>query len=87
LSVDDPSTPLPTPPPDALPAPDGQLALAASLAEPDEEADPDALADPDAPAEPEAQSPALRTSAPSSSLQAAPTRPSASVSAVMVMIR
>jgi hypothetical protein len=82
--------------PEALPAPpepEGQLALAESLAAPDAEADPDALPDPDALgepealAEPEAQSPVLRTSAPSSSLQAAPTRPSASVSAVMVTIR
>jgi len=90
-SVDDPSTslamPLPEALPEPLPEPAGQLALAESLAAPDAEADPDALADPDAPAEPEAQSPVLRTSAPSSSLQAAPTRPSARVSAVTVMIR
>jgi hypothetical protein len=90
-SVDDPSTslamPLPEALPEPLPEPDGQLALAESLAAPDAEAEPDALPDPEAPAEPEAQSPVLRTSAPSSSLQAAATRPSARTGAMTVMIR
>jgi hypothetical protein len=97
LSVDDRSTspamPLPDPAPDSeplpdpLPEPDRQLALPEpELAEPDPVAAP--LADADREALPELpQSPKLRTSAPSSSPQAAPKVASASDNAVAVIMR
>jgi hypothetical protein len=91
----------PEPLPDPLPDPDGQVALSEpDAAEPDPLADadcpaapladalpgPEALADPEALPEPP-HSPKLRTSAPSSSPQAAPMVASASDSAVAVMMR